>query len=150
MSRPIYESDSDLDNEIIVRHWVEQATGTTLSKLPISYGLDYAVCGNDRNCLGWMEVKTRDFEWGAYPTIMLSLLKWMKGLEFVQKTGLPFIFTIMDSLQNMYSITTTTDKQYKPFIEWGGRTVQTRDSADVEPVVHIPIEWFKHLNRKGE
>ena len=30
----------------------------------------------------------------------------------------------------------------------GGRTKQTRDKWDVEDVVYIPWEWFKHDSRK--
>jgi hypothetical protein len=30
-------------------------------------------------------------------------------------------------------------------IGFGGRTAQTRDSGDIEPVIHLPISEFKSL-----
>jgi len=137
--RQMYESANDLKNEDDIRQFLEQGLSATLHKLPISYRLDWLVFRNGTP-KAVIEFKRRKCKHLQYPDIMLSLGKWNAGLDYVQKNGLAFMFVVQwDDAVGVY--------MYKPEhpvdIRWGGRTVQTRDSADIEPVVHIPTNQFR-------
>ena len=117
---------------------IESHFGVRLKKLPISYHIDALMEKDARGC-GWIEVKRRNCTFDQYPDIMLSVLKLNAGLSLVNATGLPFFFAVkFNDASGLY--------QWSPShildIRNGGRTVQTRDSADIEPVVHIPMSLF--------
>lgn len=110
-----------------------------LQKLPISYGVDFFCMHND--CPVWIEFKRRSHPFGRYPDVMLSALKWWKAVSLARETMGTFIFAV--GFDDLVGITSwNSDNQWVPEIRYGGRTKNTRDQADVEPVVHISIDRF--------
>jgi len=157
---PRHESAADLEHEARVRLKVGEAYNTQLMALPISYKLDYLMIENNEagTPAAWLEVKARKMEWGQYPTIVLSLSKWLAAKELSLETGLPFIFAILDARGKIYQFKRSSDdffrgpaanpvtgKHARLEFAYGGRTRNTRDRNDIEPIVFIPAEWFTEL-----
>ena len=145
--RPVYETDEtkareDAVVELLCRH-LDKASGLTerswlWRRLPISYRLDYAI-EDSREVKAWCEVKCRDIRRTQYETLILAVGKWVAGTELAGATGLPFVVLVMwrDAVGFF-----KWDRVFEPKISWGGRTRKTRDSADIEPVVHLPVDEF--------
>lgn len=138
--RPTYESEEDRANEQAVIDGIAGKFGLTSQKLPISYGLDYALYKKWGQLSSFVEVKCRNNESTKYKTIMVSLLKVMKAKELSDATGARCLFVVewTDRL-GIFDLC-------KPdFIGWGGR-VDRNDNDDMEPVAHWAIgssEWGK-------
>ena len=139
MTRPTYETEADLEVEQGVASQLEAEFGLECCKLPISYRIDWAVFKGG-NLIGFMELKARNVKKNQYPTLILSLSKLMAGCELASKTNT--IFWLGVKWTDSLSVCRITS----PFqnIEMGGRT-DRNDSADIEPVVHLPIEDFKEI-----
>ena len=141
MSRPLYETSANLSNEQSVAGLIEKRWNVKLQKLPISYKVDFcAVRGKE--VVAWMEIKCRNHPAGQYPTLMLSVLKWQAGIQLHQSTSAPLFLVARFACGTiLYAEAILTDVE----VEYGGRTAQTRDSADVEPVVMIPVKAMKEI-----
>lgn len=140
--RPMYETEADLENEADIAEKISHTFKVALDKMPISYGLDFFVTKADK-AMGVMEVKKRNIKHDAYPTYMISLLKWNKGLQFHHFNHLRFSIAIMFT-DGLYRYVFREEDLEHIYYEFGGRTKTTRDSADLEPVVRIPMSlWQK-------
>ena len=139
--RPLYETENDLQNERGVADILAKAWKIDLHKLPISYWLDFFVtkAGKGKAVL---EVRCRNNTHNKYPTLMLALAKWKHGIEYARCNGLAFVFAVKFTDGLFYYL---YDKNDVFETNWGGRTKNVRDSADVEPVVHIPINKLKRV-----
>lgn len=142
--RAMYETQDDLDKEDLFREELQNTFKCSLDKMPISYGLDFLMTKGDK-AVGVMEVKHRDIDHAYYDTIMLSLLKWNKGIAFSHQNNLTFSFAVRFK-DGDYRYVYNGDDLFH--IEFGGRTKQTRDSADIEPVVLIPVSKFQKIPTK--
>lgn len=142
--RKMYETSADLQKEGLFAQELSNTFKVALDKLPISYGLDFLVTKNN-DAIGVMEVKHRNNNHDTYPTVMLSLLKWNKGIDFAIKNKLIFSFAVRFQ-DGDYRYVWSENDEFQ--IEFGGRTKQTRDSADVEPVVLIPCAMFQKIPTK--
>lgn len=143
MNRPLYENKNDLKNESSAQQLIEKICKYKLHKLPISYHADFAAF-RDNKLKAFVEYKKRNCNSTTYPSIMLSYLKLaaihnlcapitgVKGYFFVELNDGLFWCELSKDIPNSY-------------VEWGGRTANTRDSADIEPVIHIPMKNFKEL-----
>ena len=145
--RPMYETREQLQSEKAVCTAFCDEFGLTAHKLPISYGLDYLLTKTEGQTsgkpVGFLEYKRRSFTTDRWPTVMLSLKKLMAAEQLKQVTGLTSVFMV----QFDDAIGTCDFAKFvgKPeLLEYGGRTTQTRDSGDIEPVVMIPVGDF-HL-----
>ena len=137
MSRPIYENAETLANEVEAAKRIEQRWNCTLDKLPRSYEIDFAASRPGFGIVAWIEYKRREMQWGQYPTIMLSVRK-------VARLAGSSFFVVEDRTGEIRFA--RIDGQYwDNFVEFGGRTRQTRDTADIEPIVKIQLERFKPL-----
>ena len=136
--RPMYETQEQITNEEKVRLFLEERMKGKLHKLPISYRLDW-ILFKDGKAKAVVEYKRRKCSMNQYPDIMLSLGKWNAGLDYKIKNGMKFVFVVQ--FTDGFAMYIHDDK-HEADIRWGGRTAQTRDSADIEPVVHIPITRF--------
>jgi hypothetical protein len=145
MSRPKYETKSDLDNEARGISLVASWAGGVPRKLPAFHAADAAVLQKKR-IIGFIEYKKRRMSWGKYPTIMLSASKFLniEALSRLGRPGLFVIFAIEDDAGDVWAI-----RMPRPDLwlrcEWGGRTVQTRDDLDIEPVVHFDSSQFTRV-----
>jgi hypothetical protein len=140
MSRPQYESESDLANERSAAEIIEPAWNVRLSKLPKSYGADWII-EREGKCIGWGEFKKRNMRWGQYPTIMLSVRKIADLIRLADIRGKSVFFVSVED--GLYFTMVSPLKDYE--IEFGGRTSKTRDTADIEPVAQIPIAEFRKI-----
>jgi len=140
--RPLYETKADLDRETKAKGLIETQFSCKLHKVPKDYRVDYCMTLRDNEIVGWCEIKCRNNESTRYPTYMVSLKKISEGLRLAEMTNAPFTLFIQFTDKLMYYIVKTTDKlEYKV----GGRTVQTRDAQDIEPVVYIPMVLFREV-----
>ena len=145
MTRPTYETESDRQAEQAIAETVARAWRCALYKLPISYGFDFAVIRGHKpeKVVAFVEVKRRHHSFGIYDDIMLSALKLMKA----KQVGVPVYFVVQWDDKTGYC--ELTDDLWES-LAWGGRTSKTRDAADIEPVVHIPMARFKIIARTEE
>ena len=141
VTRPTYETKADLEVEKVVASQLKAEFGLDCRKLPVSYRIDWAVF-KGKKLVGFMELKARKVAKNKYPTLILSLSKLMAGCELASKTNT--IFWLGVKWSDTFGVCRITS----PFgnIEMGGR-IDRNDSADIEPVVHLPIEDFKELVR---
>ena len=110
--------------------------------------LDFAGClKGTRKIVEWIEVKHLNRKYRDYRNFMMSLPKWLKGIEYNYSTGLPFKFAVRLNdgdycfeYNSRIKDSTQYDYCYK------GRTRTARDAQDVEPVVYIPREEFQLIN----
>ena len=137
--RPMYEDESDLAKERAVVRTLSETLGCTFRKLPLSYGLDYALIKDDR-IVTILEIKCRDNSSQMYDTIMVSLLKRMKALE-IRKAANVTTQLVIGYTDGVYMI----DFAEKPdLVSVGGRK-DRGDSADIEPVVHYNVARLKRV-----
>jgi hypothetical protein len=137
--RPIYETASDRYNEGEVLAALTAQWHCEGKKLPISYHLDYALCV-DRTIKALIEIKCRSHELRRYPTVFISLNKIINGKQLANEIGVRFLFVVQMADGIFY---TGVDNNYT--IDFSGRTRNTRDDADVEPVAHFDVRLFKRL-----
>lgn len=137
----MYETALDIRREHEVKDILETAWGMSLKKMPIVYHIDYMGIRN-QTAQAWIEIKARNITMDQYPTIMLSLAKFIHGVDLYRVTKAPFIFVVRTIDGIFYH---TYDPMYQYVVEYGGRTARTRDGMDLEPVVKIPTEWFREL-----
>jgi hypothetical protein len=143
--RQQYESEYDLKREREVANTIEKSWGCDMHKLnPHLYQIDYmATVSGNRSLLFWSEIKCRNNLCDTYPTLMLSLHKLMKGAELSRTTGSNFFIFVRfkDGTIMCHQYCDAIDYN----VEYGGRTLKTRDSCDIEPVVHIPMDLFQKI-----
>lgn len=95
---------------------------------------------------GWVEVKCRNVPHDKYKTLMVSAMKWSTGVQMAQTTGGLFIIVAAyTDCDRVYAFDPAHLAQGRVWLEWGGRTAMTRDSGDIEPVMHVPASLFTPL-----
>ena len=144
MSRPVYESSTDRENEAHIASRLIESWGGHLQKLPHHQHIDYAHTSDDGRVLGLVEVKARRFVWGQYPDVMLSASKIRVAWEWFQSLGLATAFVVADRTFDIRFVMIAQD-QFP--VSFGGRTAATRDSQDVELIASIPIELFTPIGQ---
>ena len=140
MTRTMYENEDDRNNEQAIMERLAAAWDIEYHKLPMSYRMDFAVTKAD-SIVGFAEVKMRRMNWGQYPTIMLSMSKVHAACQYHQSLKLPTVF-VVGTMDGGCHYTHLHDVPGNAKLVYGGRTMQTRDSADVEPCYMIPINRF--------
>ena len=147
--RPIYESDEDLSEEKKIVTDVCTAWGCEAHKLPISYHLDFLLQTEKGTPLIFLEIKRRNFFWNQYPDVIISLSKLITATNVKASTGLLTNFVVKsDDALMWFRLNEAQGRD--DWIRVGGRTLNTRDSADIEPVVHIPVSQFKQVKWENE
>jgi hypothetical protein len=142
----MYQTDHDTRAENEIGAVIQQVYGFRLHKLAIAYSLDFGAVGPDNLVKFWCEVKARTgMQWGQYPTVMLSMQKLMAAIRLWDASGLPVLFFVRDADGDIRQFDLMLARGRSDWVRWGGRTRQTRDSADIEPVAMIPIELFEPL-----
>lgn len=143
--RQLYETDADLAREKAVADRLAEMRGWSMQKLPISYRADFLAMAqhpfrtNQQRGVAWVEVRCRNHASDTYPSVFISLQKASYVADLAASTKLPFYFVVA-----------WTDKVgiaelMPPFeVDWAGRN-NLRDSADVEPIVHVPTSNFEVL-----
>ena len=142
MSRPMYESQSDVARENKMKALLEAKWNCELNKLPIKYHLDWlAMRGKDP--MAFVEFKHREnLSIHKYPRYMISLDKWMKAKQLCKEVEIPFIMVITFTEGTYYGVfvNNLVDVTYG----FGGR-YDRGDAQDVEPMVYLPLNIFKKI-----
>ncbi len=91
-----------------------------------------------------IEAKVRKNPRAAYPTYMISMEKFARGVAMAEALHCDFVIAVQWS--DAFGCYTHT-KAAKHRVAMGGRT-DRGDAQDIEPVVHIPIEdfWWNFLD----
>jgi hypothetical protein len=137
--RPLYESSFDLKNENDVSEQLSDLWDCTFHKLPISYHIDWMLMKNNKS-VAFAELKTRKNSSKQYPTLLLSLAKWIYGNHLSKATSLPFLI-IAKWTDGIFYV---NSNNAKVTFGIGGRT-DRNDNQDIEPVVYIDINSFKKV-----
>tara|TARA_Y100001963_G_C6608772_1_gene366047 strand:+ start:313 stop:744 length:432 start_codon:yes stop_codon:yes gene_type:complete len=140
--RTYYENNATLKNESKFKERIMAAWDCDLKKMHYHHIIDFMLTRN-RVAKAWVEVKCLNKTRNQYPYTILSLSKFMKGVEYYNVTGLPFIFATRLKDEDMYYRYNPEHPKFE--IIWGGRTKQTRDKYDIEPVIQIPMVFFKEI-----
>ena len=113
------------------------------AECPKLYKFDYVFTKEGYQPIVYVEIRCRNVEWGAYPTIFMNAMKFAHGMYAV-RDGNKFLFVVQDKLKNIHWY--SAKKEHLPKIRnvWGGRN-NMRDPLDREWVVEIHIELFKPL-----
>lgn len=148
--RETFETAATLEAETRLKEQLEHLWNVTLHKLPRFYQIDFVatrpVAEESDDILGWVEVKCRTHSCTQYQTIILAVSKWLKLIELAKETLTPAMFAVaftdatyyIDA--GLYAQAVAEKGRRGVRYRWGGRTVNTRDEQDIEPVVHIPIK----------
>ena len=151
MSRPQYETPRDRENEVRAIPAIEGAFRGVARKLPENHFADFVILDRKSRVISYVEYKKRNFVGGDYPTGMLSVTKFSK-LVATRDIRVRSFFVVEDSAGDIRAINLhRADLDFR--VEYGGRTVNTRDRRDVEPVAHISTEQFRtigHVRNKHE
>lgn len=138
MPRPLYESPTDLANELDVAGVLAARWKVSPHKLPISYGVDFGLF-RDGAPVAWAEIKCRTNARDRYATYCIALGKAQAGLTLSRVTGRPFAIVVRWTDCLGYLIVKSIED-----IRWGGRR-DRGDAADLEPMAHWPTESFINL-----
>lgn len=146
LKRPIYESDRDREAERAFIGEIERIKGCHLEKLPYSYRADCLVF-REQTLIGVAELKVRGVAYAQIPTVFISLGKFIATIQLAEQ-----LRGIEKSLIRSLFFFKFVDGSY--YYEWrpeheleirqGGRN-QPRDSADREPLIHLPKKYIKEL-----
>ena len=140
--RTYYENSTTLKAEKEFANYLETKWECVLQKMHSHHIIDFMLTRNNI-AKAWVEVKCLNTTSNAFPCRILSLSKYMKGIEYYKTTGLPFIFAV--SLQDGYYFYKHNEKHGNFEIIWGGRTKDTRDKFDIEPIIKIPTVLFEEV-----
>jgi hypothetical protein len=146
--RPLYETEHDLKLEQAIANRIEQGFAWKLRKLSRKYYLDFMAFSktarwNEWKAVATIEVKRRNHPIHRYATVILSLAKYLKGVEYHDKLGLDFYFIVQfDNGCFKYKYHNGDGSRLQ--ITMGGRT-DRNDPADIEPVIHIPVDTMTPL-----
>jgi len=148
MTRTMYESEKDLNNEKIITEELSDIWDCSFEKLPIRYHLDYLITKRDKTS-AFCEIKTRAYsmqkieELGGY---LLSLGKWCSAKNLCEASGVPFIL-IVKTLDGIW---------WASFNKFPAREVHVLgrkdrdDWQDMEPCILISTKSFKQLEIKND
>lgn len=140
MTRPIYETQADLNNESAIISRLSSAWNTSFHKLPIRYHLDYAATKNGK-VVGYLEIKVRKYtmaqidKWGGY---MLSIGKLQAAKQMCEISSSSFCL-VVQCTDGLYWMTIKDFSEFPVVIT--GRT-DRGDAQDIEPCVLIPGARF--------
>ena len=144
--RPVYETEKDRKMEQAIINELSDAWKIFYQKLPIKHRLDFALLDDKKAVIAWAEVKRRDNDSTTYDTYMLSLDKYMSGMQLFKLTGLPFYMVVKFS-DGLYYCEVSLLSYAQLNISFGGRT-DRGDSQDVEPCIYFDSNLFKKVISK--
>ena len=128
--RPIYETQSDIDNETSLVSSLEELWSCEAHKLPRSYQLDYALFKKNR-LVALLETKRRRVDRNKYPSIMVSASKRLAAHQYSDLLGVPALFVI----EYDDGVCFIDFDEEPDHYAMGGR-VDRNDPADMELVCH--------------
>lgn len=147
MSRPLYETEQDRENERRLAEMIEAKYNYKFVKMPIKLSLDYMLT-QDGAAKAFMEMRQRRTPMHKYSTYMISLYKVMMASQLTQTTGLPCYLAVQWSDKAGIC---KLPPHIAPLSVAQGGSMQRGDPQDIEPVVYFDMSCFKELaNEKHE
>lgn len=143
--RPTYETEGDKNREAKVIDSLCAVWECNATKLPKFYKQDWALTSVGGTVRALVEVKCRTHPRERYPTLILSLEKWLALAMLSEHTNAKGILAVQFS-DGIFWMVAKPQPQWR--IAIGGRT-DRNDPDDVEPVVHIPTNSLKPLLSNG-
>jgi hypothetical protein len=144
MNRKLYESPENLEKERNVALFLEEKWKCESVKMPIKYGLDFALRRNKR-LMGFCEIKCLNYEMHEFDSMsggyFISLGKFMAAKTLVEFTKLPF-FLVLNTKSGIF---------YRKFDNFDNLefTVNGRkdrnDWQDFEPMVLLETSLFTQI-----
>lgn len=145
MNRKLYESPENLEKERNVALFLEERWKCEAVKMPIKYGLDFALRRNKR-LMGFCEIKCLNYEMHEFDSMsggyFISLGKFMAAKALFEFTKLPF-FLVLNTKSGIY---------YRKFDNFDNLefTVNGRkdrnDWQDFEPMVLLETALFIQIS----
>lgn len=141
-ARPVYETAYNRERQFEIAAEIGARWKCAMFELPRRYEIDFAAVREER-LVAAVEVKERTHLFAEYPDVILSLGKWL-ALRRYEEMGVPGIlaFRFRDGIYHMRV------KDFQGPVLWGGRTSDTRDKEDIEPIIKIPAHCWKKLEGK--
>ena len=143
MSRPMYETQTDRDNEERLSALLQAEFNCQMTKMPIKYSLDY-MATRGGVAVAFIEMKSRKNDMWAYPTYMVSLHKAMRSKELERRTGLPCFLAVQ--WRDAVGICKLPPDDFT--IRMGG-SARRNDAQDMEPMAYFGISEFRVIHRKS-
>jgi len=147
--RPIYENEASLKDEAGTAFEIEKAWKVDLVKMPMKNKIDFLMKNKKGESRAFVEVKNRACKRHKYPTYMISLDKWVSGLNMGFYTNIPFILVVNWDDEIGFLDCRKVVKEKLAEVNMGGRA-DRGDAQDIEPVVHIPIYLFETLVKHND
>lgn len=138
--RPVYESSNDICREAGVAEILSSSWRCAIHKLPRLYSCDFAAM-REKAIHAWLEIKVRN---ASYSTYLISLHKWMKGVELAEVSGKPFFLVVSWPVNGKQVVMYYPVTREKVRVVIGGRR-DRNDPADIEPMVEIPTDRFRRV-----
>jgi hypothetical protein len=139
-----YYTQEHYTSEELVRKHLENLYNLDLRRNKTLYKYDISVVKNGV-VTGLLELKRRNYPYGKYDTYTVSLDKIREGVVYSLYLGIPCTLVVFFSCGTLVSYRIDA-QQVKGFdITYGGRT-DRNDPNDLEPLVNIPIAFFKVLD----
>lgn len=145
MTRPIYETQTDIQKERAVADWMEARGNATYTKTKSMYPIDFAIECED-SIIGLAEIKCRNYTmqtldgWGGF---FISAKKWADARLLTGVLGISFSVVVADSAGDVW--------QHVPYGEWEHDglamkgTTRRNDPNDMEPCVLLRACRFSKL-----
>lgn len=140
MGRPVYETRQDIGREANVAEILAAAWSCAIHKLPRLYSCDYAAM-RGKEVSAWLEIKCRN---ASYPTYLISLHKWIKGIELSEATAKPFLLVVSWPVNGEQVVMFYPVCREPIHVVLGGRK-DRNDPDDIEPMVEVPVAKFRRL-----
>lgn len=141
MSRPLYETEQDRENERRLAEMIGAKYNYKFVKMPIKLSLDYMLT-QDGVAKAFMEMRQRRTPMHKYPTYMISLYKVIMASQLTQTTGLPCYLAVQWSDKAGIC---KLPPHIAPLSVAQGGSMQRGDPQDIEPVVYFDMSCFKEL-----
>ncbi len=142
-ARPFYETAADLVRERAFADTLEVAWNVDMRKLPVKYRLDFLALRDGRP-VALVECKERTTKSAKYEMYILSMHKFLRARLYSQTFRLPAILAVrfVDS-----DLCVSLEEGHGWALGFIDRHLSTRiDDADLEPVVHLPMEEFTGID----
>ena len=141
MSRPLYETEQDRENERRLAEMIGAKYNYKFVKMPIKLSLDYMLT-QDGTAKAFMEMRRRKTPMHKYSTYMISLYKVMMASQLTQTTGLPCYLAVQWSDKAGIC---KLPPHIAPLSVAQGGSMQRGDPQDIEPVVYFDMSFFMEL-----
>ena len=141
MSRPLYETEQDRENERRLAEMIGAKYNYKFVKMPIKLSLDYMLT-QDGTAKAFMEMRQRRTPMHKYSTYMISLYKVMMASQLTQTTGLPCYLAVQWSDKAGIC---KLPPHIAPLSVAQGGSMQRGDPQDIEPVVYFDMSFFMEL-----